>query len=203
MAKSVGNIARPGDLVAAGVSPRALRFALLAVHYRAALNHSDASLAAATAAVDRLDALVLALETYRGTSLDDPDLPAALERARVTFGDALDDDLNISAALAALFDLVRDLNRRMEARSMSGADAERAMATLRDLDRVLAVLPDPTSEALEPEAQAMLDERASARARRDWAASDRLRDALAERGIVVEDTVDGQRWRRLAEVARG
>jgi cysteinyl-tRNA synthetase len=203
MAKSVGNIARPDDLIAAGVSPRALRYALLAVHYRAGLNHSDASLTAAAAAVDRLDALVLALETYRGSAPDDPGLPAALEDARTTFGDALDDDLNISAALAAVFDLVRDLNRRIEARAMSTADAERALAALRDLDRVLALLPDPSGEALEPELEALLGERASARARHDWATSDRLRDALAERGIAVEDTVDGQRWRRLAEVARG
>ncbi|HET7493943.1 MAG TPA: cysteine--tRNA ligase [Candidatus Limnocylindrales bacterium] len=203
MAKSVGNIARPGDLIAAGVSPRALRYALLAVHYRAALNHSDASLAAAAAAVDRLDALVLALDTYRGTSPDDAGLPEALERARAMFGDALDDDLNISAALAALFELVRDLNRRIEARSMSSADAGRALESLRDLDKVLAILPDPVTDALDPDVQRLLDERANARARRDWTASDGLRDALAERGIVVEDTVDGQRWRRLAEAARG
>jgi cysteinyl-tRNA synthetase len=203
MAKSVGNIARPGDLIAAGVSPRALRYALLAVHYRAALNHSDASLAAAAAAVDRLDALVLALETYRGTSSDDAALPEVLERARATFRDALDDDLNISAALAALFELVRDLNRRIEARSMSTADASRALASLRDIDLVLAVLPDPVTDVLEPEVQRLLEERADARARRDWTASDRLRDALADHGIMVEDTVDGQRWRRLAEVVRG
>jgi cysteinyl-tRNA synthetase len=119
------------------------------------------------------------------------------------FGDALDDDLNISAALAALFELVRDLNRRIEARSMSSADAGRALASLRDLDQVLAILPDPVTDALEPDVQRLLDERANARARRDWAASDGLRDALAERGIAVEDTVDGQRWRRLAEAARG
>ena len=72
----------------------------------------------------------------------------------------------------------------------------------RDLDRVLGVLPDPADD-LPPEVAALLRERAAARASRDWAASDRLRDDLAERGIAVEDTRDGQRWRRVAEVARG
>ena len=203
MAKSTGNIARPGDLVAAGVSPRALRYALLAVHYRASLNHSEESLAAAGAAVDRLDALVLALETYHEERADDPDLGRSLESARSAFGEALDDDLNVSAALAALFELVRDLNRRIESRSMSTDDARRALDALQDLDRVLGVLPDATADELEPSLQALLDERATARASRDWAASDRLRDALAERGIAVEDSRDGQRWRRISETVRG
>jgi cysteinyl-tRNA synthetase len=109
----------------------------------------------------------------------------------------------MSPALAAVFDLVRDLNRRIEARSLSTDDASRALAALRDLDQVLGVLPDAEEHVLDPELQAMLDERAAARAARDWVASDRLRDALADRGISVEDTRDGQRWHRIAEVSRG
>ena len=203
MAKSLGNIARPSELIEAGVSPRALRYALISVHYRASLNHSDESLVAAGAAVDRLDAVVLALETYREARPDDADLPGALAAARREFGAALDDDLNISAGLAVVFDLVRDLNRRIEARTLSTADAERAIAALRDLDTVLAVLPDATGEALDPDIAAILDERAAARAARDFAAADRLRDVLADRGIAVEDTRDGQRWKRIAEPSRG
>ena len=135
--------------------------------------------------------------------VDDPGLDAVLGDARTAFGDALDDDLNISAGLAAVFDLVRELNRRIETRSLTSADAARALAALRDLDQVLGVLPDPDVEVPEPDVQQLLDERAAARAGRDCAASDRLRDALAERGIAVEDTRDGQRWRRIAEPARG
>jgi len=202
MAKSTGNIARVAELIDAGVSPRALRYALIAVHYRAGLNHSDASLAAAGAAVDRLDALVLALDSYGEERSDDPTLSTALESARTAFRDALDDDLNISEALAALFELVRDLNRRIEARSISTADAGRALALLRELDSVIGVLPDPADD-LAADLRAMLEQRADARASRDWAASDRLRDQLAARGVAVEDTRDGQRWRRIAETARG
>jgi cysteinyl-tRNA synthetase len=202
MAKSTGNIARVAELIDAGVSERALRYALIAVHYRAALNFSDASLAAAGAAVDRLDALVLALESYGEDRSDDATLPASLESGRTAFGEALDDDLNISEALAALFELVRDLNRRIEARSMSTADAGRALALLRELDAVLGVLPDVADE-LPLDLRSMLEVRAAARAARDWAASDRLRDELAARGVAVEDTRDGQRWRRIAETARG
>jgi cysteinyl-tRNA synthetase len=199
MAKSTGNIARVSDLLDAGISPRALRYMLISVHYRASLNASDDSLAAAGAAVARLDAVVAALEAYREDRADDSDLGAALATARERFGDALDDDLNVSEGLAAIFDLVRDLNRRLERRSLSSADASLALATLRDLDRVLAVLPD-TDTPLEPAAAALLDERAAARAARDWAGSDRLRDELAALGITVEDTRDGQRWRRSKEL---
>ena len=96
----------------------------------------------AAAAVTRLDTLVRALETYAEPGPGDPELPDALAGARSDFAEALDDDLNISPALAVVFDLVRDLNRRIEARSLSTDDAARALATLRDLDEVLGVLPD-------------------------------------------------------------
>ncbi len=202
MAKSTGNIARVADLLAEGISPRALRYALISVHYRRPLDYSEASLAAAAAAIDRLDAVLAALRAYRRDGPDDPELPAMLADAREAFDAALDDDLNVSAGLAALFDLVRELNRRIDARVLSTADAALALDALAEIDTVLAVGPDVAVPDLEPALAALLVERATARAARDWAASDRIRDELAAAGILVEDTRDGQRWRR-AEVAGG
>jgi cysteinyl-tRNA synthetase len=201
MAKSTGNIARVTELFDAGVSPRALRYELISVHYRQALSFGDQSLAASAAAVERLDAFVAALEQYREDRPDDDTLPSALDGARSAFETALDDDLNISAALAAVFDLVRDVNRRIDERGLSSADAARVLDLVRDLDRVLAILPEAESP-LEPELVTLLEERAAARVARDWSASDRLRDELASRGLSVEDTRDGQRWRRLVEAGR-
>ena len=195
MARSVGNIATVEEVVASGVSPRALRYALLSVHYRTPLNYSDASLQAAAAAVERIDALLVALAAYREVRDDDPSLSAVLDAMRTGFDKALDDDLNVSEALGALFEGVRELNRRLDARSLSTADAARATAAIRDLDTVLGIAA-PVAE-LDPELQALLDERAAARVARDFAASDRLRDELLARGIAVEDTRDGQRWRPL------
>jgi cysteinyl-tRNA synthetase len=202
MAKSTGNIARVGDVLDSGVSARALRYALIAVHYRAPLNYSEESLLAATAALDRLEAAIAALAGYREDGADDPELGDVLAAADDAFGAALDDDLNISAALAVVFDLVRDLNRRIDARILSTTDAARALAVIRSFDDVLGVLP-AVDEDLDEESRRMLDDRATARTNRDWAASDRLRDELAGRGIAVEDTRDGQRWRRPLETARG
>jgi cysteinyl-tRNA synthetase len=202
MAKSVGNIARIGELLGQGVSPRALRYALISVHYRAPLNFSDESLDAAAAAAYRLESLAAALRSYREERPNDAALDDLLSRTRHGFEEGLDDDLNISPALAALFDGVRELNRRIVARALSTEDAARALAFLHELDEVLAVLPGE-AEMLGPDLSALLEARAAARAARDWSESDRLRDQLAERGVVVEDTRDGQRWRRLTEVTRG
>ena len=182
-----------------GVSPRALRYALISVHYRQGLEYTPASLTAAAAAIERLDALVLALGAYGEARADAGDLPGLLDDARSSFAAALDDDLNVSAALAALFDLVRELNRRIADRSISTADAAAALAALRDLDRVLAILPDDADD-LPAGATELLAAREAARTSRDWATSDRLRDELAELGVAVEDTKDGQRWRRLEAV---
>ena len=101
-----------------------------------------------------------------------------------------------------MFDLVRELNRRIDARSLSTADAARGdgLAAPRST-RSSASCPDDADD-LDAELAALLDERVAARAAADWAASDRLRDELAARGISVEDTRDGQRWRRLVEAGR-
>jgi cysteinyl-tRNA synthetase len=202
MARSLGNIARLGELLEGGASARAVRYALISVHYRQSMSSSDESLAAAAAAVERLDSVVAALAAYRQDGPDDASLDDALSSARATFEAALDDDLNISAALAAVHDFVRDVNRRIAARSLSTADAGVVERFLRDLDRVLAILDDP-ADGLEPNLATLLEQRAAARAARDWAASDRLRDELAAAGIAVEDTADGQRWRRVVGVGGG
>jgi len=196
MARRVGNIARVSELLEEGVSPRALRYALIAVNYRQPLDYTDESLTAAAAAIERLDGVELALDAYAEERADALDLPAVLDEARARFEAGLDDDLNVSAALAALFDLVRELNRRIAERTLSTADAARALGALRDLDNVLAILPGESVD-LPPGAAALLEAREAARAARDFAASDRLRDELAGLGIAVEDTRDGQRWKRL------
>jgi len=202
MAKSVGNIARVGELLAQGVSPRALRFALISVHYRMALAYSDATLAAAAAAVDRLDASLAALRAYGSDGPDDATLAELIDRSRADFEGAMDDDLNISPALAVLFEFVREINRRVDGRRLSTADADRAAAFIADLDTVIGVTAR-TDETLPDDLAGLLAARAAARLARDWAAADRLRGELAELGLIVEDTRDGQRWRRTGVPVRG
>ncbi|MFN8520467.1 MAG: cysteine--tRNA ligase [Chloroflexota bacterium] len=207
MARRSGHFLRPSDVLADGWSPRALRYALLAAHYRAPLEFGDESLPAAAAAVERLSTALAALDLHAGstdTRPDDPQVASTLAAASAAFETALDDDLSIAPALAAVFDLVKDLNRRLADESMSASDARRAAETLRDLDRVLAVMEPDASDAQVPEqVTALLEERVAARAAKDWARSDALRDALAAQGIVVEDTRDGQRWRHAEGTGDG
>jgi cysteinyl-tRNA synthetase len=195
MAKRTGNFSRPADVYDSGVSPQALRYALMVTHYRSPLDFSERSLAAATAAIERISTAVAALDAYSEDRSRDASLPAVLTGARAAFAAGLEDDLNISEALAAVFDLVRELNGRVASRSLSTDDARQGAAAIRELDGVLAVLDDAPTE-LDADLVAMLDARVEARAARDWARSDELRDALAAAGIAVEDTPDGQRWRR-------
>ena len=200
MARREGNIYKPAELYEQGWRPAELRYALLATYYRSPLEWSDETMANARAAVERLTTAVLRATDYDadGTA-DDAGFDGTIAAAVDGFRAGLDDDLNVSAALAAIFDLVRDLNRRMDARSISTAAARRGVAALRDLDRVLGVLDEQPAD-LPAGAQALLDQRAAARAARDWPTSDRLREELAALGVAVEDTPGGQRWRRAAEV---
>jgi cysteinyl-tRNA synthetase len=201
MARREGGISLPADVYAQGYSPVVLRYTLLATHYRAPLEYSDEALAHASAAVERLSTALATLDAYEEQRADDATLPALLTAAREAFRAALDDDLNVSAALAAVFDLVRELNRRVDARGLSTADAHAAGAALRDLDQVLGVM--QAAPELPAAAAEILSRREEARRKRDWTTSDLLREELLELGLVVEDTRDGQRWRRRVEAPDG
>jgi cysteinyl-tRNA synthetase len=203
MAKRTGNFAVPDDVYGEGISPRVLRYALLSTHYRTGPDFTEAALATAGSSVERLSTVLLALDVYREERADDATLSELLEATRQGFRDHMDEDLNIAPALGTVFDLVRELNRRMGDRALSTADAVRAAEGLRDLDRVLGVAEDRSEPPAEAAVQELLDLRVAARTRRDWARSDELRAELAELGVTVEDTADGQRWRHDAQAVHG
>lgn len=197
MSKSLGNIARVSDLLAEGVEPRALRLALISAHYRTSLNYTPDSLPAALAAIERLDAFDAALSA-RVTRIDEAPGGVSAEGAalaattRERFALAMNDDLAVSEALGALFDFVREGNRLLDA-NCSAATAGALQVALKGLDLTLGILPAATE--LPAGAEDLLAARVAARAARDFAASDRLRDELAALGVLVEDSRDGQRWR--------
>ena len=108
----------------------------------------------------------------------------------------MDDDLNVSIALAALFDFVRDVNNLIDANALSKADAQEIQKLIADFDRVLAVIPKPKEETLTTEAQELIKKREEARKTKDWKAADLYRQQLKTMGIVIEDTAQGVRWKR-------
>jgi cysteinyl-tRNA synthetase len=186
MAKSFGNFYTLRDLLDRGWSGREVRYVLLSAHYRLPLNFTFDGLTAARSALQRLDEWQERLAVLAaGTSLGVPHPAAALDG----FGLALDDDLNISAALGALFDLVRETNRAMDANGLTPEQARGLLDYWQRLDSILALA--PAGATIPPEITALSDERQAARAAKDWGRSDQLRDELLVRGWIIKDTKDG------------
>ena len=202
MAKSLGNFFTVPDLLALGQRPAAIRYLLIAsAHYRKPLNYSLEPLRMAGEQVDRIAGFRDRLLSTRAARDGGEEGVKVARTARLAVQEALDDDLNLPEAMGQFSVAMREANRLLDAGPPS-AEALRALTTMVDeFDDVLGVLPlvDREREAsLDGETRELLDARARARAERDFARSDALRDQLRERGILVEDTPAGQRWRPAA-----
>ncbi|MEY2906732.1 MAG: Cysteine--tRNA ligase [Verrucomicrobiota bacterium] len=191
MAKSAGNFFTLRDLLEKGWTGREVRYALISVHYRGALNFTMEGLAAARTALARLDA-------WRERLTETAGLESASEKPDAEtegFFTALDDDLNISGALAVLFETLRESNRSMDEGRLTPPQARGLLAWLARVDGVLALQPD-AGAAIPEEVEELLAARAVARAAKEWKKSDELRDQIAALGWLVKDTKDGQRVTR-------
>ena len=210
MSKSLGNFFTLRDLLAKGYKPSALRFALASVPYRRQLNFTFEGLQQATSAVGRLRNFSDRLAQGKfpeGTRLG---MAARIAQAAEEFNAGLSEDLNTAQALAAAYDLVRDTNIAIDKGEFGQEDAADAQHFLATFDRVFAVLEDNDAQKLQElgygvesgalsdaEVEQQMAERQAARKRRDFAASDRIRQELADRGILIEDNRDGSvRWKR-------
>jgi cysteinyl-tRNA synthetase len=186
------------ELLAQGFRGRDVRFFLLATHYRKPLSFTAANLKAAAAARARLDHFLERLNLVTGEGPVTTNMEERLFLLKKEFITALDDDLNISRALSALFALVGDLNADIDRGRLGHGDAAAILARFQELDEVLGVMTAPRPH-LHADLQALLEQREEARQRRDWAAADRLRADLAARGVEVIDTPTGPHWRRRGD----
>lgn len=181
------------ELIAAGFEPRLLRFWMLATHYRSPLHYTEESLAQARAALARLDLLTRRIRHVRGTKRH-PELLALARQADREFFEAMDNDLNISAALAAIFEFIRKLNAAVGDQPFSREDARDILATLYRMDAILGVL-DFAEDQLDREIEELLGKREAARAAGNYQEADAIRDELQKRGFTVSDTPYGTRIR--------
>ena len=198
MAKSKGNFFTLADVLAKRDDPAAVRYLFLSVPYRKKLNFTWDGLAGAAAAVARVRTAAARLDEIVASGKKTGGAFPAPERAarlRQEFGAALDDDLNTAEAQAALFTFVREVNAAIDGGTLDARGAAEARSAIMAADRVFGILPK-AAEALPEEIESQIAARNDARKRRDFAEADRIRKELAGRGILLEDSPAGTRWKR-------
>jgi cysteinyl-tRNA synthetase len=196
MSKSLGNFYTLREILDMGYTGREVRFELLSSHYRQSLNFAFKSLDANRSALKRLDEFYVTISEAAGGQSGAGALPEWAQDTRKRFADAMDDDMNISGAMAAIFDMVHAGNKAMQEKPLTSAEGAAVSTLWKELDAVLGIL-IPAEETVSDEVVQLLDARTKARAEKDWDASDRIRDALAELGWTVKDTPEGPKLRKL------
>ncbi len=191
MSKSLGNFFTLRDLLAKGFTGREIRYLLLTAHYRETFNFTLEGLHGARAALTRIDECLTKLRELAGAAQGNVD-SSLLSK----FSNALDDDLNISGAWGAIFEWVRDTNRKLAENALSPAAAAAALATWDRLDSVLGV-GAPKEVEVPAEITALVESRQAARKAKDFKRADALRGELKAKGWVIEDTPRGARAKRL------
>jgi cysteinyl-tRNA synthetase len=200
MSKSLGNVYTIAEIAARGHRPSALRYLLLSSHYRKQLNFTWTGMDQAEEAIRRIVDFRARLETVAGSGVH-ARVAEQVAKARDAFRAALEHDLNTAAALAAVFDLVRDVNAAIDAQEISVSEARAVAEAIDRFDQVLGVVSLRQAEDSEPpvpveEIERLIGERRAARERRDFAAADSIRRELADRGVLLEDNPAGTRWKK-------
>lgn len=196
MAKRFGNYYTLRDLMNKNCNPKAIRYLLMSTHYRQQFNFTFEGLESAKSAIERLTNVMRRLYDANGNESDGK-VAELISRVKKCFGDAMDDDLNVSVALASLFDFVRDINNLLDANNISRMEADRVNLVLMNIDKVLGVVGEIEKEEKLPiEAEELIAEREEARKAKDWKTADMLRQQLKVMGIIIEDTSQGVRWHK-------
>jgi cysteinyl-tRNA synthetase len=196
MSKSKGNVFVIPDLLAKGHQPDAIRYALIAAHYRSQLNFTWDGLGQAAAALARVRSLLQRASEIETAGPVSPAVETAVTKALAAFDAALGDDLNTPEALSAVHVLVGESNALLAAGDVTREGAARVRGAIEKMDGVLGVLLPQGEDRLSAEEQALFDERQEARRKREFARADEARARLEALGIILEDSAKGTRWRR-------
>src|SRR6266567_1746330 len=196
MSKSKGNYYTFRDLTEKGFTPAGIRYFLLSVPFRKQLNFTFDALGGAEKTVASLRDFRARLAETKAEPGSNEALSSAAEKALKEFEAGMDDDLNTSVALAAVHDLTREVNTALARGDVREEDKQAVLAAMDRIDSVLNVFGDSEPQVFDMEIEALIVLRKEARRRRDFKRADEIRDQLLERGVILEDTKDGVRWRR-------
>lgn len=194
MSKSLGNFYTLRDLLSKGYTGEQVRYLLLSTHYRTQLNFTLQGLDAAKASLQRMEDLILRLHHIEKEAPQN--FSSLIQHAEKAFRSALASDLNISAALAVLFDLIRELNTLCDQNALGKADALAVLELLEVWNKVLAILPLQKEEIIPQEMKELLEQREHARREKNFSLSDELRDQIHKKGYLIEDTAYGVRLKK-------
>ena len=198
MSKSAGGFTTLRDLIGAGHDPLAIRFFLIAnAHYRSRLRLSDEALHAAAEQVRRLREFNERVIRTAPAVSDDAGLAQRTAEVRIAYREALDDDLNLPQGVGLVFDHIREANAALDAGRVGPSNKASLLELIDDLDAHLDVI-RVEEPGLAEEVERLIAEREEARRARDFDRADRIRDDLRSRGIALEDSRDGVRWRRIS-----
>jgi cysteinyl-tRNA synthetase len=195
MAKSKGNFFTLRDLVSRDISPSAVRYTLLSVPYKRQLNFSFDAVRQAESSLKRIEDCLLRLTTESLKPGENETIQACCAETLQRFEQALDNDLNTAQALAAAFDLVRDVNAALAESALHEENRPEVLGTMVRMNEVLNLwaVPDLT---LDDQVRVLIEERNRARQARNFALADQIRNRLHEMGYAIEDTKEGVRWKK-------
>jgi cysteinyl-tRNA synthetase len=198
MAKSLGNFYTLRDLIAKGYQPEVIRYLLASVPYRRKLNFTFEGLQGAGTALERLRNYKLRLDTEKFSSGTSEPVEESAREALAAFDAALDDDLNTAGALGAIYDFVRTTNTAMDSGVFFTGNVPAALSVIERFDAIFDVLRPTASAGALPDAEIdqLIAERTAAKRARDFKRADQIREELMEKGVILEDTKDGVRWKR-------
>ncbi len=196
MSKSLGNFFTLRDLMERGYDPIAIRHQLMTAHYRRQLNFTLEGLEQSQQTLNRLWDFVDRLDEMPEDA-EGEDLSEQVAAARSKFDEALNDDVNVPGAMAAVFELMREVNVLMGEGRVGGRGAGQVLEFFEDADSVLGIIAHEKG-AVDEEIERLIAERDEARASKDFARADEIREQLLAQGIVLEDSATGTRWRREA-----
>ncbi len=195
MSKSLGNHFTLRDLLREGGDSRAIRYLLASSHYRGRLNFTRDGLHQARESVKRLNDFYTRVKDTETTDYSSGGITGEVEAVSHAFRAALDDDLNTAKALGVTFDFVRSVHTFLDSSPMTEKEKQAVLEVMADFNRVFDVI-ELERDGLESDILALIGEREEARNTGDFEKADNLRETLLERGVILEDTPTGTRWKR-------